>query len=195
MRIKTQVLSLAVGVVSVAGIAMAPLAFAADTTTITARIAKTASVATTSGNVLLNITPTAAGSFTSASDTVTAGTNSTSGYQLQISAATTALTKGSDTIAALAAATPASPATMTVNNWGYRVDGQSGFGSGPTSATTNGASLTGTWAGVTSSPVTFKTTASASSSDSTTVWYGAGADFTKPNGDYVTTVTYTAVAN
>lgn len=196
MKIKSQsLLSVALGVVSLAGIVLAPVASAANTTTVTARVAKSAAVATTSGNVLLLITPTAAGSFTSASDTVTAGTNSATGYQLQISAATTALTNGGNTIAALTGATPAAPAALTVNNWGYRVDGAATFGAGPTTAQTNAASLSGTWAGVTSTAVTFKTTNAASNSDPTTVWFGAGSDFTKPNGDYVTTVTYTAVAN
>lgn len=178
----------------VAGLVLLPTtADAANTTTVTATVSKSASVATTSGTVNLAITPTAAGSFTSASDTVTAGTNSTLGYDLQISAATTALTNGGNTIAA-SAGTAAAPAALANNNWGYRVDGQAGFGTGPTSAQTNAASLTGTWAGVTTTATTFKSTSAAASSDSTTVWFGAAADFTKPNGAYSTTVTYTAIA-
>lgn len=195
MKIKAQsAIAYIVGFVGLAGVVLAPIASAANTTTITARIAKTAAVATTGGSVLINVTPSAAGSFSSASDTVTAGTNSTAGYQLQISAAATALTKGSDTIAA-GSATPGTPAALAVNTWGFRVDGQGGFGTGPTTAATNAASLTGLWAGVTSTAVTIKTTAVVANADTTTVWYGVGTDFTKPNGDYTTTVTYTAVAN
>lgn len=179
----------------VAGLVLLPtVADAANTTTVNAVVSKTASVATTSGTVNLAITPTAAGSFTSASDTVTAGTNSSAGYQLQISAATPALTNGANTIAA-STGTPAAPVALAGNTWGYRVDGQYGFAAGPTSAQTNQASLTGTWAGVTSTATSIKTTSAASSSDSTTVWYGAAADFTKPNGTYTTSVTYTGLAN
>lgn len=195
MKMKTNsALSLVVGAASLAGIILAPVVSAASTTTINAVVAKSAAVATTSGTVTINITPTAAGSFSSNSDTVTAGTNSATGYQLQISAATPALTGGT-TIPAMPGSTPASPIALTVNHWGYRVDGASGFLSGPTSAQTNAASLTGTWAGVTSTPTTFKTTSSSANSDSTTVWYGVGADFTNANATYTTSVTYTAVAN
>ena len=178
----------------VAGLVLLPTtADAANTTTVTANVSKSASVSTTSGAVNLAITPTAAGSFTSASDTVTAGTNSTAGYNLQISSAAPALTNGANTIAA-STGTPAAPLALAVNTWGYRVDGQNGFGAGPTSSQTNTASLSGTWAGVTTTATTIKATAAASSNDSTTVWYGAAADFTEPNGAYTASVTYTAVA-
>lgn len=196
MKMKTNsVLSLAVVAVSLAGIVLAPVVSAASTTTINAVVAKSAAVATTSGTVTINITPTSAGSYSNASDTVTAGTNSATGYQLQISAATPALTNGGSTIAALGTATPVAPAALTVNKWGYRVDNASGFGAGTTTTQTNAASLSGTWAGITATPTTFKTTSAAANSDSTTVWYGVGSDFTNPNGTYTTTVTYTAVAN
>jgi hypothetical protein len=187
-------LALSAGVLAVVGIVLAPTAGAANTTAVTANVSKTAAISTTSGTVALNINPTSSGSFSSASDTVTAGTNSTAGYNLQVSAATTTLTKGADTIAA-SAGTPASPVTLLKNTWGYRVDNGAGtFGAGPTSAQTDQASLALTWAGVTSTPTTIKSTAVANNADVTTVWYGAGVDFTKPNGAYTTTVTYTAVA-
>lgn len=181
----------------VAGLVLLPTTVdAANTTTVNAVVSKVASVATTSGTVNLAINPTAAGSYTSASDTVTAGTNSATGYQLQISAATTALTNGGNTIVA-SSLTPATAGPLTVNKWGYRVDNGAGtFGAGTTSAQTDAASLTSTlWAGVTSSAVTIKSTSSANSADVTTVWYGASADFTKPNGTYTTSVTYTGLAN
>ena len=126
----------------VAGLVLLPTtADAANTTTVNATVSKTASVSTTSGTVNLAITPTATGSFTSASDTVTAGTNSTAGYQLQLSAATVALTNGANTIGA-STGTPAAPVALANNTWGYRVDGQYGFGAGTTTAQTNAASLT-----------------------------------------------------
>jgi hypothetical protein len=181
---------------AVAGLVLLPAtADAANTTTVNAVVSKTASVATTSGTVNLNITPTTAGSFTSASDTVTAGTNSATGYQLQISAATTALTNGGSTIPA-SSGTPVAPVSLANNTWGYRVDGQYGFGAGPTSAQNNQASLTGTWAGLTSSAVSIKNyTTGVVTGDSTTVWYGAAADFSKASGTYTTSVTYTGLAN
>lgn len=187
-------LAIGVGVFAVVGIGLAPVAMAGNTTTVTATINKTASIATTSGAVAFTINPTSAGSFSSASDTVTAGTNSSTGYQLQISAAAPALTSGANTLAA-SAGTAASPVTLLKNTWGYRVDGGAGFGAGPTSAQTDQSSLTNNWAGVTSTATTIKSTSAASNADTTTVWYGAGADFSKPNGAYATTVTYTAIAN
>lgn len=171
------------------------MASAASTTTVTANIAKVASIATTSGTVTLSITPTSAGSYTSLSDTVTAGTNSTAGYVLQLSASPVALTNGANTLAAVSG-TPASPSTIGVNQWGYRVDGQQGFTAGPTTADTNAASSSQTkWAGPTATATTIKSTSVASASDSTTVWYEASADLSKPSGSYTSTVTYTAVAN
>lgn len=189
-------LALGAGVIAVVGLVLTPVVVsAASTTTVTAVIAKVASIATTSGSVTLNITPTSAGAWTSLSDTVTAGTNSTAGYQLQLSASPTALTNGANTLAATSG-TPGTPTALSVNTWGYRVDGQSGFGAGPTSADTNAAASSQTkWAGPTATATTFKTTASASASDSTTVWYEAAADLSKPSGNYTSTVTYTAVAN
>ena len=187
-------LAIGVGVFSVVGIALAPAAMAGNTTTVTATINKTASIATTSGAVAFTINPTAAGSFSSASDTVTAGTNSSSGYQLQISAAAPALTSGANTLAA-SSGTAGTPTTLLKNTWGYRVDNGAGFGVGPTSAQTDQASLSNNWAGVTATATTIKTTSAASNADTTTVWYGAGADFSKPSGAYTTTVTYTALAN
>lgn len=188
-------LFLAAGVISLAGLAVAPVVYAANTTTVTARIAKVATISSTSGSILLNITPTSAGSYTSLSDTVTAATNSTAGYQLQLSATPAALTNGGNTLAANSG-TPTVPAALAVNTWGYRVDGQYGFTAGPTAADTNAAtSSQSLWAGATTSAVSIKTTAAASTADATTVWFEAAADLSKPSGDYVTTVTYTAVAN
>lgn len=152
----------------------------------------------TSGTVNLAITPTSSGSASSASDTVTVGTNDTLGYNLQLADAdtNTDLATGGNTITA-ATGTFASPATLADNSWGYRVDGAGTFGAGPTTAQTNAASLSGTWAGVPSSasPVTLKSTSTTAAGDVTTVWYGAMANSTKPNGTYTDTVTYTATGN
>ena len=117
-------------------------------TVINAAIGSTISIST-SGTVTLNITPTASGSATSASDTVSVSTNNATGYTLQLADAdaTVTLTNGGNTIAA-ASGTFAAPAALGVNTWGYRIDGAGTFGAGPTSAQSNVASLSGTWAAV-----------------------------------------------
>jgi len=166
-------------------------------TVINAAIGSTISIST-GGTVSLSITPTGSGSATSASDTVTVSTNNATGYTLQLadSDATVTLTNGANTIGA-ATGTFAAPASLGVNTWGYRIDGAGTFGAGPTSSQSNVASLSGTWAAVpaSGSPVTIKTTGSTASGDTTTVWYGASANTTKPNGTYTDTVTYTASTN
>ena len=187
-------LALSSAVVAVVGLVLAPVAAdAASTTTVTAVLSGSASVSSTSTTVSLPITPTVSGSFTAAADTVVAGTNNPTGYKLQISGTPTALTKGPDSIAA-SAGTPASPITLVANTWGYHVDGQYGF-TGTGAAVTNQASLAGTWAGVTGTAVDIKTVATATASDSTSVWFGAGATTAKPAGNYAAVVTYTAVTN
>ncbi len=184
--------------VFVAAVLIVPATFAVTAnTTINAVVASTISISS-NGTVGLNITPTAGGSASSASDTVTVSTNNAAGYTLQIanSDATTTLTNGGNSIAA-SANTFGSPSTLANNTWGWRVDSSGTFGAGPTSAETNVTSLTGSWAGVpaSGSPSTIKTTGSTASGDTTTVWFGAEADTTKPNGTYSDTITYTATTN
>lgn len=186
---------------AVAGTVLIPAAaFAASTTANTVINANVAAVIsmTTSGTVTLNITPTPSGSASSASDTVSVSTNRSAGYNLKIADSDTTVTlqNGANTIAA-ASGSYASPAALGNNTWGWRVDSSGTFGAGPTSAQTNAASLSGTWAAMPSSasPVTVKTTATTATSDATTVWYGAMADTTKVDGTYTDTVTYTATTN
>lgn len=168
-----------------------------EDTIINAVIGSTISI-TTSGTVNLNVTPTLAGSATSAADTVTVATNNSGGYNLTLEDvdADTDLVSGSDTIGAHAG-TFASPSTLDNNSWGYRVDGAGTFGAGPTSAQNNQANLSGTWAGVAAngSAHTLKSTASPTSGDVTSVWYGVKADTSNPDGTYTDTVLYTATAN
>lgn len=187
--------------VAVAGTVLIPAAaFAAvDTksTTINAVVAAVISM-TTSGTVTINITPTGVGSASSSSDTVSVSTNRSAGYNLKIADTDTTLTlqNGANTLAA-ASGSFASPAALGNNTWGWRVDNAGTFGAGPTSAQTNQASLSGTWAAIPSSAsaVTVKTTATTAANDTTTVWYGAMADTTKTDGTYTDSVTYTATTN
>ena len=197
---KVQYMLLAGAVVFVgSSVAMPGVYAATDTknTIINASVGSSISM-TTSATVALAITPTASGSATSASDTVSVSTNNTAGYTLQLANndATTNLASGGNNIAATAG-TFAAPAAMGANRWGFRVDGVGTFGAGPTSAQTNAASLSGTWAGVpaSGSPVTLKTTAVTATNDTTTVWYGAFVNSSTPNGTYTDTVTYTATTN
>jgi len=187
-------LAISVGVVAVLGLVLVPaVANAANTTTVNANVGNGISI-TTSGTVNLAITPTSTGSYTSASDTVTVGTNKPAGYNLKIKGATTTLVNGGNSLAAVSG-TFASPGAIGVNQWGYRVDNLGTFGAGPTSGQTDQASLAGTWAGVTTTDVQIKSTAAANAADVTTVWYGASADLTKPSGTYTNTITYTATNN
>lgn len=192
-------LALGVGVVAVAGLVLAPAAYAANTTTVTARIAKSITVATTTGSVLLNITPTSAGSATTASDTVTVTTNSAAGYTLKIASGTANLVNGANNLVPTAG-TIAAPAALDNNAWGFRFDDATagtGFGSGSTAAQTDVANPTSTkWAAVPTTATTIKTTAvAATSGDATNVFFGAKADMTKATGDYTATVTFTGTAN
>lgn len=168
-----------------------------ENTTINATIGSTISI-TTSGTVALGITPDSDGQASSASDTVSVSTNNAGGYNLTLadSDATTTLANGGNSLSAHAG-TQGTPTTLANNTWGYRVDSTGGFGAGPTSTQTNVDALSLTWAGVpaSGSANTLKTTATTASNDTTTVWYGAKADTTKPNGVYTGTVTYTATTN
>ena len=155
---------------------------------------------TSGGSTNVNVAPTPAGKCTVQSDTPSVLTDSTVGYSLTMTTSTTnnAMTGSSGSIAA-SNGTAASPVTLAMNTWGYRVDGLGGFGSGPTSAQNSGSIPSVSFAGV--PPSNLAGTAVASSSGpanpavTTTVWYGVCADSSVPSGSYATTVTYTAVTN
>ncbi len=168
-------------------------------TTISSSISSVISLLTTNGTVNVNVTPTASGAQTIASDTVTVSTSDTSGYTLTLAetSGSSNLVSGSDTIPP-SSGSQGAPIAMAVNTWGYRVDSIGGFGAGPTSGQ-NSAAISGTikFAAVpaTGSPNTIKTTSGTASNDTTTVWYGVAADTTQPSGTYTNSVTYTATAN
>ncbi len=168
-------------------------------TTISSSISSVISLLTTNGTVNVNVTPTASGAQTIASDTVTVSTNDSSGYTLQVADtdANTNLVSGGNNIAA-ASGTQTTPTTQSANTWGYAVQGVGGFNSsGYTTASSAAISGSLKFAGVpaTGSPNTIKTTSGTASSDTTTVWYAVAADTTQPSGTYTDSVTYTATAN
>lgn len=182
----------------VAALATSQAQAATTPTTISSTIGSIISVLTSSGTVNLSSTPTPTGVQTIASDTITISTNNSSGYNLKFAetGAATALTSGGNTIPATSA-TFSVPAALTVNTWGYRVDGLGTFGAGPTSAATNAAIGSITFAAVpaTASPQTLKTTATTATSDVTTIWYGLAVNTSTPSGTFTNSVTYTAVTN
>lgn len=196
----TKKISFAAAVV-VAGFALTTVSASALTasTTITSTLGSVISVLTTSGTVNLDVTPTGAGAQTVSSDSVQVSTNDTSGYTLQLSTtgASTPLTDASSHTIPAASGTYASPAAITNNTWGYRIDGAGGFGAGPTSGAASTTLSSAKYAGVpaSSAPVTIKTTSGTATNDPTSVWYTVAANTSQPNGTYTNSVTYTAVAN
>lgn len=167
---------------------------ASTNSTITGTIGSSITVVS-SGNVAIAVIPTASAATSSSSHTVTVSTNNATGYNLTLasSTASTPLTNGANTIPA-SAATPAAPATLTGNSWGFRVVGAGGFGATATTAETNVASSAFTWAGVpaAASPYTIDSPSTPQASKVTTVWYAVSANSTLQSGAYTNTVTYTA---
>ena len=179
--------------------ATALVSAATASTTVSSSISAVISLLTTSGTVNVNVVPTSSGTQTIASDTVTVSTSDTSGYTLDLAetGAGSSLVSGSNTIPA-SSGSQASPVAMSANTWGYRVDSLGGFGAGPTSGQSSGAtSGTIKFAAVpaTASPDTIKTTSGTASNDTTTVWYGVAATTGQASGTYTNSVTYTATAN
>jgi hypothetical protein len=152
------------------------------------------------GATTLNVAPTPTGKCTVQSDTASVLTDNTVGYSLTMTTSTTnnAMTGASGSIAA-ASGTAASPVTLGMNKWGYRVDGLAGFGAGPTSSQNNGSIPSVAFAGVPASnqsPTQVASTSGPANPAATTiVWYGLCADSSVPSGSYSVTVTYTAVTN
>ncbi len=155
---------------------------------------------TSGGSTAVNVAPTPTGTCTVQSDTASVLTDSTTGYSLTMTTSTTnnAMVSGSDSISP-SSGTEASPLTLAMNTWGYRVDGLGGFGAGPTTAQISGSIPSVSFAGVPASNQTATQVASAAGPANpavdTTVWYGVCADSNVPSGTYTTTVTYTAVTN
>jgi hypothetical protein len=153
-----------------------------------------------SGSTAVDVIPASTGKCTVHSDTASVLTDSTTGYSLSMTTNTTnnALVGTSTNISA-SSGTSASPIALAMNTWGYRVDGLSSFGAGPTTSQSNGTVPSVFFAGVPASNQTAVQIASSSSAANpavnTTVWYGVCANATLPSGTYTTTVTYTAVTN
>lgn len=185
---------------AIVGLVVAPTfqASAASNTANTTVQATINSIITVSAGAApqFTLTPATWGGVTesNASNVVTVNTNNSTGYNLTIndSDATLTLTSGANTIAA-SANTYASPATLATNSWGYAVPG--GNFSPSYTSQTDITTSTLKYAGITAVAQNLKTTATTASADTTTVWYAAKVDTSKPTGAYTDTVTYTATTN
>jgi hypothetical protein len=189
---------LALGLTGFLALTAAPLVASAATTNTTVQVSVNDVITTftTSGTVTLGgLTPDATGKQSINKDTVTVDTNDSDGYTLTLNDAdgTFTLASGANSFAA-GSGSAASPAALANNTWGWRVDGLSGFGAGPSSIVSNGSPSSLTFAGINATPVTVSTSATNGSS-ATEVWYSARADNTQPTGTYSDIVTYTATTN
>ena len=146
--------------------------------TITADISEVITLAV-SGNVNINATP--GGGVATGSHDVTVSTNNSTGYDLSLasSASETTLAKGADSINA-ATAPFATPAALTADTWGYRVD----------SFTAN--NYAGIVSNSTTAPV-IKSSTIPATNEVTPVTWGVNVTAAKPTGAYSRVVTYTAV--
>jgi len=182
---------------SIAFVAM-PLTAAAANTTVSVSVAGVISTFTTSGTVTLGaLTPNITGTQSTNNDVVTVSTNDTDGFTLTLQDAdvTRTLASGGNSFAA-GAGTPAVPAALANNTWGWRVDGLSAFGAGPTATINNAAPSALTYAGIPANASAFTLLATATTgSQVTDVWYSARANDTQPTGTYTDVVTYTATVN
>jgi hypothetical protein len=156
---------------------------------------------TTSNTVNLNTIPTASASCTISSDNVSVLTDASTGYSLSINDFNTDNNLDGSlggTIPSLSA-TSSSPATLSSDTWGYRVDGVLGFGTGPTSSQANGSVPSLVFAQVPVSTsvgdIIASSTVAADPAVSTSVWYGLCADVSIPSDTYSDNVVYTAVVN
>jgi len=157
----------------------------------------------TSGTVSLPLTPVGGSTIcTTQADSVGVLTDASDGFTLKLAdndTNTTLVGSSHGGTFTASSGTPASPSVLTAGKWGYRVDGLGGMGSGPTSAGTNTAPLSLTFAGVQPSsgtPDTIVTTSVAANPTVTTnVWYGVCAASTQLADTYTDVVTYTAVTN
>jgi hypothetical protein len=180
---------------ALAAVIFAPAAASAATATssIEATVSSVISV-TSSGTVAISVTPTAGGQESSAvNDTITVNSNDADGYNLTLSSsdasATMAGFKDDGTTSngatlAVTGGTYGSPAALSSNSWGWRVDGLGTFGAGGTT----------TYAGmpINSSAQNIRSTTTTATNEVTTVKYAVKVDTSKPNGIYKDTVTYTA---
>lgn len=175
-----------------------PLTASAADSTVSVGVSGVITAFTTSGTVTMGaLTPDATGKQSANKDTVSVSTNNSTGFTLTLrdSDTTYTLASGPNSFAA-SSGTPASPAALANNTWGWRVDGLGGFDAGPSAVLSNAAPSSITYAAIpsNSAPYSINTTGTAGTS-AVDVWYSARANDTQPTGTYTDTVTYTATIN
>lgn len=195
---KAVLVSLAIGIFAAAPVAQISALSESSNTIVNSLVSSVVTVSS-NGPVSIDLTPTASSVTSIAGDTVSVSTNSSTGYVLTMSVNSTTsnqLVKDADTINATSG-TYSTPAVLDLNSWGYRIDGLGSFGAGPTSAITNLASSSLTWASVpvSTSAQTIRSSSVPVINDTISVWYGVRINLAKPAGTYTNTVIYTATAN
>ena len=96
----------------------------ATNTQVTANLAEVLSLSVSEQDIDLSLMPATSGMSTSASTTVDVSTNSTSGYQLTMSAAHSSINSitSDSKIESISNATTSSPQPLTANTWGWYSD-------------------------------------------------------------------------
>ena len=145
---------------------------------------------TNTDNLALSVLPTLDGTLSTGEVTVNLSTNNYTGYTLSMSATTdnTALThtNGTNSINSTSSSVSA-PTALSNNTWGWY----------PSSLATNPGGSNYQFAAIPSlsSAYTIKSTDAMSTNDETTVSFSVLADTSIPAGDYINTITFTAIAN
>lgn len=154
-----------------------------------------------STTVTLNVTPqTGSTVCTIDKDAVSVTTGASVGYTMTLSSTAAGVTMPGNvnggTINAVSA-TYGSPAVLTANTWGYRIDSTGSFGAGPTSVVNSGSIPALTFAPLAplASAQTIRTTSVAAAPSDTDIWYGVCADMSLPADTYSRQVVYTAMTN
>lgn len=201
--LKVYVATGALAAASVVGLVLAPLASAATTgsTSVQAVVGYTISLDSVSpATTTLSIAPVPGGAQTTASTVVTVTTNDSNGYRLTHSTNSATLTSGANTIGSTSG-TWTTPIALLNNTWGYAVasgtvgltPASNGFDASY-SAISNQTTSTTKFAAVPTTETDIRSTTSAASAETTTFWYSAKVDNTKPSGTYSATITYNVYA-
>jgi hypothetical protein len=128
----------------------------------------------TNGNISIPITPTSDGVLATGTSTITVTSTDVKGYKLYVRALNS--TNMDNLGTTLSASANGTPAVLATNTWGYNTDASTNF------------------VGMTLSDILIRSiSVPASSGDVTNVTYGVKLDLSKPAGNYVASVVYTAV--
>ena len=157
----------------------------ATNTQVTANLAEVLSLSVSEQDINLSLMPATSGVSTSASTTVDVSTNSTSGYQLTMSAAHSSInsTTSDSKIESISNATTSSPQPLTANTWGWYSDNLGTFNNLYVSLPASG-----------SERLVRKTENNATASP-TVVNFGVNVDLSLPAGTYSNTIVFTAISN